>query len=129
MDSYSRTLPYLPYPIGIALIAGLLLYGAVMKLVSLRHPWDLAFCGLYIVLGIGMLKMYQWARVATIVVAALDVAYFGFALMTGVRYWHPMFSLSVFSKFLFYLIIVCYLLSPKIKLAYTRPVARRIGTS
>jgi hypothetical protein len=100
-----------PYPIGIALIAGLLFYESVMRLFSLRSPWGLTVCGLYIVLGIGLLKMYRLARLAIVVFAILDAAKYGLALLRGFRYWHLMFSLNVFSMFLLYVMIFCYLLS------------------
>ena len=100
-----------PYPIGIALIAGLLFYEAVMRLFSLRSPWGLTVCGLYIVLGIGLLKMYRLARLAIVVFSILDAAKYGLALLRGFRYWHLMFSLNVFSMFLLYVMIFCYLLS------------------
>jgi hypothetical protein len=111
-----------PYPVGVACIAGLFFFGAAMRLFSLRSPWGLAFCGLYIVLGVGLLKMYQWARIATVVFAVLDVANYGFVLVRGFRYWHLMFSLNVFSMFLLYVLIACYLLSSNTRQAFTQPV-------
>lgn len=119
MDSSNSTYPY---PIGIAGIAGLMLYQGVMRLLFLRSAWGLAFCGLFIVLGIGLLKTYQWARVVTIVFSILDVGNFGVALLMGFRYWHLMISLNVLSKVLFYIIIICYLLSSGIRLAFSQPV-------
>lgn len=111
-----------PYPIGVACIAGLMFYGAAMRLLSLWSPWGLIVCGLYILVGIGLLKMYQWARVVTIVSAILDAANYGFVLVRGFWYWHLMFSINVFSMFLLYVMIVCYLLSSNTKLAFTQPV-------
>jgi len=65
------------YPLGATLIAGLLFYEAVMRLIYLRSPWGLTVCGLYIVLGIGLLKMYRLARWAVVVYAILDAARYG----------------------------------------------------
>jgi len=100
-----------PYPNGVLGISVVLFYSAVMRLLSLRSPWGLAVCGLYVVLGIGLLKMYRLARLAIIVFAILDAAKYGLALLRGFRYWHLMFSINVFSLFLLYVMIFCYLLS------------------
>jgi len=100
-----------PYPNGILGISIVLFYSAVMRLLSLRSPWGLVVCGLYVVVGIGLLKMYRSARLAVVVFAILDAAKYGLALMRGFRYWHLMFSISVFLMFLFYVAIFCYLLS------------------
>jgi len=68
-------------------------------------------CGIYIVLGIGLLKMYRSARLAIVVFAILDAAKYGLALLRGFRHWHLIFSVNVFSMFLLYVMIFCYLLS------------------
>ena len=50
---------------------------------TIRGPWILAFCGFYVGVGIGLLKLRQWARMTTIVIAIVDVVLFGIALMNG----------------------------------------------
>jgi len=82
-----------------------------MRLIFLRSPWGLTVCGLYVVLGIGLLKMYRLARLAVVVYAILVAARYGLLLLRGFRYWHVVFSLNVLSAFLLYVIIFCYLLS------------------
>ena len=72
-----------------------------MKLVYQRMPWGLAFCAFYFVLGIGLLKLYRWAQVATVVVAILDVGNLGMALVNGYRQWHLTTSIGVLLRLLF----------------------------
>jgi len=109
-------------PVGITFIAFVMFYGSVMKIVYQRMPWGLAFGVLYIVLGIGLLKLYRWAQVATVVVAILDVGNLGMALVNGFRHWHLVTSMGVLLRLLFYVLIVFYLLLPNIRLAFTHRV-------
>jgi hypothetical protein len=120
-----------PYSIGVALIAGLLFYESVMRLFSgvlqlywppIRSFWGLGICCIYIVLGIGLLKMYDWARLATIMIEILNLGYVGSALVRGFRHWNLVVFLAVFLGFLFHALIAGYLLSPNIRLAYIPPV-------
>ncbi len=120
-----------PYPIGVAGIAGWMLYGAVMRLFSgvlqlywppIRSPWGLGISCIYIALGIGLLKMQDWARLAAIMIEILNLGNVGVAMVRGFRHWHPVVFLAVFLGFLFHALIAGYLLSPNIRLAYTRPV-------
>ncbi len=65
--------------------------------------------------------MQDWARLATIMIQILTLGNFGVAMVRGFRHWHPVVFLAVFLGFLFHALIAGYLLSPKIRLAYTRP--------
>lgn len=130
-DTYRSSDSTWPYPLGVAGIAGLLLYNGVMRLFSgvlqlywppVRSPWGLGISGIYIVLGIGLLKMLDWARLATIMIEVLSLVYVGVDLVRGFRHWHLVVFLAVFLGFLFRALIAGYLLSPNIRLAYTRPV-------
>jgi hypothetical protein len=120
-----------PYPIGVAGIAGLLIYNGVMRLFSgvlqlywppVRSPWGLGISCIYIALAIGLLKMQDWARLATIMIEILSIGYVGVDLLRNVRYWHLVFLLPVFLVSLFRVLVAGYLMSPNIRLAYTRPV-------
>jgi hypothetical protein len=109
-------------PVGLTFFVFAMFYGAVANLVSLRLPVGLASCALYIVLGIGLLKLYRWAQVATVVVSILNVGNLGMALVNGFRQWHLTTSMGVLLRLLFYALIVCYLLLPDIRLAFTHRV-------
>jgi len=120
-----------PYPIGVAGIAGLLIYNGVMRLFSgvlqiywppVRSPWGLGISCIYIVLAIGLLKMHDWARLATIMIEALSIGSVGVDLVRGFRQLHLVFFLAVFFVCLFRALIAGYLMSPNIRLAYTQPV-------
>jgi hypothetical protein len=120
-----------PYPIGVAGIAGLLLYNGVMRLFSgvlqiywppVRSPWGLGISCIYIVLGIGLLKMQDWARLATIMIEILSIGYVVVDLVRGFRHWHLVFFWAAFLVCLFRALIAGYLMSPNIRLAYTQPV-------
>lgn len=131
VDTYRSSNSTWPYPLGVAGIAGLLLYNGVMRLFSgvlqlywppIRSPWGLGISGIYIVLGIGLLKMYDWARLATIMIEILSLGYMGVDLIRDFRHWHLVFFLFVVLVALFRGLIAGYLMSPNIRLAYTRPV-------
>jgi hypothetical protein len=121
----------LPYPVGVAGIAGLMLYNGVMRLFSgdlqinwppVRSPWGLGISAIYIALAIGLLKMQDWARLATIMMEILGLGYVGVDLVRGYHLWRPVFFVPVFFVCLFRVLIGWYLLSPNIKLAFAPQV-------
>jgi hypothetical protein len=87
---------------------------------------DWVHCSLFIILGIGLMKLYQWARVATIAAATLAVGAYGMFLFYCLRQWNLAVFLTAFLQFLLYLYILLYLSTSKVGLAFT---AARSGIS
>jgi hypothetical protein len=106
-------------PYEITFIAILMLCGGVRNLFHFRGPWGWVGCGVCIVLGIGLLKLYQWARVVTIAVAFLEFGAYGIALLWQSRL-IPFFT--VLLGFLLYGYIVAYLSTSAVRLVFVRPV-------
>jgi hypothetical protein len=102
--------------------SALLLPGGVLfrGIGTIRGPWILAFCGFYIGVGIGLLKLYQWARVTTIAVTILDVGLLGIALLNGAVRLRLAFLFAYLLRLPIYAVIVWYLLKPEIRLAFGR---------
>jgi hypothetical protein len=96
----------------------------VWRLYSVRGPQGWAVCVFYIVAGIGLLKLYQWARVVTIAVAFLDFAFSGTELVYGFRQFHLIPFLTALLQFLFYGFIVAYLCTSTVRLVFVRPVRK-----
>lgn len=88
---------------------------------TIRGPWVWALNCVYIFVGAGFLRRYQWARPATIADAILGIAFLGVALLNGL--------LEVRSIFLFaYLVglpidalIVWHLTKSEVELVFTGP--------
>ena len=108
-----------------------MLYNAVMRLFSgvlqiqwppVRSPWGLGISGIYIALAIGLLKMQDWARLATIMMEILGLSYAGVDLVRGFHLSHQVFFKTILLICLFRVLIAGYLLSPNVRLAYTRPL-------
>ena len=108
-------------PAEITGIAILMFCVGVWRLFSVREPLGLVSCGFYIVVGIGLLKLYQWARVVTIAVAFLNFGLFGMALIRQSRL-IPYFTALL--GFLFCGLIVAYLFTSAVRLVFVRPVRR-----
>ena len=85
---------------------------------TIRGPWILAFCGFYIGVGIGLLRLRPWARVTTIAVAILDVGLLGVALVNGLLQLRLAFLLAYLLRLPLYALVVWYLLKPEIRLAF-----------
>jgi hypothetical protein len=101
-------------------------YGAVSRLLFVRGPWDWVWCGFYVSVSIGLMQLYQSARVATIAVAILNICLIGVALVKGLRHWGPVVLLPVLPRLLLYAFIVLYLLLPKIGVAFNAASDGRI---
>jgi hypothetical protein len=83
--------------------------------------------GFYVIVGIGLLKLYQWARVVTIAIAFLDFGLYGtflYFIVYGKFRLIPFFTDLVGSLLCFY--IVAYLSSSTVRLVFVRPM-RGIG--
>jgi hypothetical protein len=106
-------------PFQITIIAILMFCAGVRGLFRVRGPWGYVACGFCIVVGIGLLKLYQWARVVTIAIAFLEFGYYGMLLP---RQSHLIPSFTVVLAFLFYAFIVAYLFTPAIRQVFVRPV-------
>jgi hypothetical protein len=106
------------YPWGVAGLVAWMVYTGVSRLFFFRGPWDWFQCGFYIVVGLGLLKLHQWARVGTIAVLVLRACLAGVVLVKGLRYRGPVFLLPSLTQLLLCALIVCYLLMPKIGMAF-----------
>lgn len=109
----NRTRPY-----EITFIAILMFCMGVWRLLAVREPWGSVICGFYIVVGIGLLKLHEWARVVTIAVAFLDFGFFGMALIRQSRLM-PFFTALL--GFLFCGYIVAYLFTSTVRQVFVRP--------
>jgi hypothetical protein len=109
-------------PYEITGIAILMFCAGVWRLFSVRGPRGWGICVFYIVVGIGLLKLYQWARVVTIAVAFLDFALSETALVHGFGQFHPILVLTALIEFLFYAFIVAYLFTSTVRRVFVRPV-------
>ena len=80
MDLSKSTYPsQIPYPITAGIIAVVMAYGSVSRLLLARGLWDWVSCAFYATVSIGSLQLYQWARVATIAVAIMNICLIGAA--------------------------------------------------
>src|ERR1700676_5224813 len=95
-----------------AAVSVLLLPGGVRYrgIGTIRGPWVLALSGLYIALGVGLLRLYPWARIATIAKEILNVGFFGVALVNGLLQARLIFVFARLLSFPVDVIIVWYLL-------------------
>jgi hypothetical protein len=107
-----------PYPWGVAGLVAWMVYTGVALLFFFRGPWYWFQCGFYIVVGIGLLKLHQWARVATIAVVVLRICLAGVVLVKGFRHRGPVVLSPSPIQLLLGALIVCYLLMPKIGMAF-----------
>ena len=89
---------------------------------TIRGPWILAICGLYIGVGIGLLKLLRWARVIAITITILDVGLLGVALVNGLLRLRLAFLLAYLLRLPLYAVVVWYLLKPEIRLAFEQQV-------
>jgi hypothetical protein len=106
-------------PDEITFIAILMFCVGVSRLFSVREPLGLVSCGFYIVVGIGLLKLYQWVRVVTIAVAFLNFGLFGMAMFRQSRL---ITMLATLLGFLLCGYIVAYLFTSAVRLVFVRPV-------
>ena len=87
---------------------------------TVRGPWVLALSGLYITLGIGLLRQSPWARLATIVGEILGIGSVGLAMMSGLLQERPIFVFVYLVRLPINAAIVWYLLEPEVGRAFTR---------
>lgn len=110
-------------PYEITVIAILMFARGCERLVSVREPWGSLICGFYIVVGIGLLQLYQWARVVTVAVAFLDFGLYGTFLYFIV---YGKFRLiPFFTDLLGFLLcgyIMAYLSTSAVRLVFVRPM-------
>jgi hypothetical protein len=87
---------------------------------TLRGPWVLAQSCVYIALGIGLLKRFQWARLATIAVEILGIALLGVALVSGLLQARLIFVIASLLRLPISALIVSYLLKSEIVRVFSR---------
>jgi hypothetical protein len=90
---------------------------------TIRGPWVWALSGLYIAIGIGLLRRYKWARLATIAAAILAVGLLGVALVNGLLQARLIFLFGYLLRLPIDALIVWYLLKPEVRRTFTRPEA------
>lgn len=118
-------------PIGVTIIAALMFFTALTVLLSpggvryrgigtLRGPWVLVLSVFYIVIGVGLLKRSQWARLTTITIAIVVVGLLGVALLHGIFQLRPVFIFAYLARLPVSAWIIWYLLKPEVRLAFAR---------
>jgi hypothetical protein len=93
-------------------------YGSVSRLVFVRGAWEWVWCSFYVAVIIGLLQLYQWARVATVAVAIVNIFLIGAPLVKDQR-WAWAGLAPILPQLVFYAFILAYLLSPKTGRAFT----------
>jgi hypothetical protein len=78
----------------------------------------LGFAALYAVLGVGFLKLQNWARVLAIILCGLGVLFNALGILTGLLHFHPLQMFSQVISLAVNLWIALYLLKPHVKQAF-----------
>ena len=78
----------------------------------------LGFAALYLMIGLGFLKLQNWARVLAIVLAALGLIVNGFAILGPLVHFHPIFLLWRAAILGFDVWVLVYLFQPHVKRAF-----------
>jgi hypothetical protein len=73
---------------------------------------------LYAVIGVGFLKLQNWARILVIVLSALGVLLNGLGILTGLVHLHPLLAVWRLISLGINLWIALYLLKPHVKQAF-----------
>jgi hypothetical protein len=110
-------------PFEITVVAILMFARGCERLFSVREPWGSVLFGFYVIVGIGLLKLYPWARVVTIAIAFLDFGLYGtflYFIVFGKFRLMPFFTDLLGSLLCFY--IVAYLSTSAVRLVFVRPV-------
>jgi hypothetical protein len=118
-------------PLGVTVIAALVFIAALTVLLlpggvhyrgigTLRGPWVLGLSIFYIVLGVGLLKRCEWARLTTIAVEVVGVGFLGVALLHGLLQLRPIFVVANLTRLPISAWIISYLLKPEIRVAFGR---------
>jgi hypothetical protein len=95
---------------GMGMFAGAL--GAIIGVVFL------GFAILYVVVGIGFLKLQNWARVLVIVLSGLGALVNGLGILTALFQFHPLIVVGRAIGLAINLWIAMYLLKPHVKQAF-----------
>ena len=77
-------------------------------------------CGLYVVLGVGLLKLQPWARVMTVADVIVNLGLLGVAALNGLLNTRLLFLVAYLLRLPIYVVTVWYLLEPKVSLAFRR---------
>jgi hypothetical protein len=88
---------------------------------TIRGPWVWALSCVYIVVGVGLLRRSQWARLATIADSFLVVAFLGVALLNGLLQVRPIFLFAYLLRVPVSALTVWYLLKPEVGRIFTDP--------
>lgn len=97
------------YP-GMAMLTGI--GGAVIGLMLL------GLAAVYVIMGVGLWKLQNWARLLTIVLAALGVVFYGVGILGALFHFH---ILLLYWRAIFLALnvwIIVYLLQPNVKQAF-----------
>lgn len=119
-------------PAGVTIIAILMFLAAVSDLLlpggirfrgvgTIRGPWVFVLSGLYIAVGIGLLRRFQWARLAAIAEAILGVGFLGVALLNGLLQLRLIFVFAYLVRLPIDALVIWYLLKPEVGRVFTRP--------
>ena len=119
-------------PIGVTILAILMFVDAVVTVLlpggihyrgigTIRGPWVLALSGFFVAIGVGLLRQFQWARLATIMVAILAVGLLGVAMLNGLLQLRLIFIFGYLIRLPVDALIVWYLLKPEIRSSFARP--------
>ena len=88
---------------------------------TIRGPWVWALGAIYIAVGVGLLKRYEWARLATIADSFLVVGFLGVALLNGLLQVRPIFLFAYLARLPISALIIWYLLKPGVRQIFTSP--------
>ena len=94
----------------------------VSRLFSFRGPWAWCSAGFFIVVGIGLLKLYQWARIATIAVVSLEFGLYGTVVFSHLYHLSGVLFLTAFLKCFLYGYVMLYMWTSSVRLVFVRPV-------
>jgi len=78
----------------------------------------LGVAALYLMVGLGFLKLQNWARILAIVMAALGLIVTGFAILGPLVHFHPIFLLWRAAILGFDVWVLVYLFQPHVKKAF-----------
>jgi len=78
----------------------------------------LAIAALYAVIGVGMLKLWNWARVLVIVLSGLGTLFNGLGVLTALFHLHPLLIVWRLIMVGINVWIAMYLLKPHVKQAF-----------
>jgi len=94
---------------------------------TIREPWLFALCSFYIIVGIGLLKLSRWARWTTIIVEILGIGLRAIALANGPLQVLPKFLVVYLLRILVDGLILWYLLTPGVRVAFAQETGKPIG--